>query len=101
MRATAGELIQRAQVVSNARNTQPMPREQVTLIVYGWHENAPGTLAWVFPSYGAAVTAVRALRNAVRWLIVAGKRASVAGIAVDVDVEEVRRHSLVLAERFA
>ena len=70
---------------------------QVTLIVYGWHENAPGTLAWVFPSYAAAVKAVRALRNAVRWLIVAGRGAS----EHDVDVDEVRRSALVLAERFA
>ena len=69
----------------------------VTLIVYGWSENAPGTLSWVFPSYSAAVTAVRALRNAVRWLIVAGKRASDR----EVDVDEVRRHALVLAENAA
>ena len=70
---------------------------QVTLIVYGWRENAPGTLAWVFPSYAAAVKAVRALRNAARWLIVAGRGAA----EHDVDVDEVRRSALVLAERFA
>lgn len=74
-----------------------MLRNPVTLIVYGWQGNEPGTLSWVFPSLGAAVRAVRALRNAVRWLIVAGpskKRGSV-------DVERVRRSGLVLLERFA
>jgi hypothetical protein len=79
--------------------------EQVTLIVYGWHENAPGTLAWVFPSYGAAVSAVRALRNAVRWLIVAGRRTAEVrpGIGNEdrVDIDRMRKSALVLAEGFA
>jgi len=68
----------------------------VTLIVYGWRENAPGTLAWVFPSLAAARVAVRALKNAARWLIVAGRRANDT-----VDVDEVRRTGTVLVERFA
>lgn len=75
--------------------------EEVTLIVYGWHENAPGTLSWVFPSYGAAVKAVRALRNAVRWLIVAGLATAEGRAENGVDVEELRKSALVLAERFA
>jgi hypothetical protein len=68
----------------------------VTLIVYGWRENAPGTLAWVFPSLSAARVAVRAFKNAARWLIVSGRRAN-----DNVDVDEVRRTATVLVERFA
>jgi hypothetical protein len=68
----------------------------VTLIVYGWRENAPGTLSWVFPSFDAARTAVRALRNAARWLIVAGRRDE-----GDLDLERVRRDALVLMECYA
>jgi hypothetical protein len=48
-------------------------RQQVTLVVYGWHSVEPGTLAWVFPSLRAALKAVVAMRNAVRWAIVTGK----------------------------
>ena len=70
-------------------------RENVTLIVYGWEGNQPGTLSWVFPSLTAAVSAVRALRNAVQWLIVAGTRAATGS------VDDVRRHHRVLAERMA
>ncbi len=68
----------------------------VTLIVYGWRENAPGTLAWVFPSLSAARAAARAFKNAARWLIVSGRRANDT-----VDVDEVRRTATVLVERFA
>ncbi len=68
---------------------------QVTLIVYGWRESEPGTLSWVFPSLAAAVRGARALRNAARWLIVAGRRDEVS------DLDEVRRHGVVLVERFA
>lgn len=66
---------------------------QVTLIVYGWHSVEPGTLAWVFPSLAAAMIAARAMKNAVRWAIVAGRRD-----AHDVDVEQARASGLVLAE---
>src|SRR5215472_13341625 len=50
-------------------------RTAVTLVIYGWRESEPGTLAWVFPSLTAALRAVQAMRNAVRWLIVRGQRA--------------------------
>ena len=66
---------------------------RVTLIVYGWHSNEPGTLAWVFPSLEAASRAARAMRNAVRWLIVAGERATGA-----LDVDALRRDGVVLME---
>ena len=55
----------------------------------------------MFPSYGAAVKAVRALRNAVRWLIVAGLATAEGRAENGVDVEELRKSALVLAERFA
>jgi hypothetical protein len=77
-----------------------MPRKRasdpVTLVIYGWHESQPGTLAWVFPSMRAALQAVRAMRNAVRWLILKG------GLPFDgdaVDVEALRRAGGVLLER--
>jgi hypothetical protein len=44
--------------------------EQVTLIVYGWKNVEPGTLSWVFPSVGSAITAAHAMTNAVHWAIV-------------------------------
>ncbi|MEI7894067.1 MAG: hypothetical protein WCI05_13315 [Myxococcales bacterium] len=71
--------------------------DKVTLIVYGWRGNEPGTLSWVFPSLGAAMAAVRALRNAARWLIVAGTPSPRDGV----NVEEIRRTGVVLLERFA
>jgi hypothetical protein len=52
--------------------------QHVTLVVYGWKSVEPGTLSWVFPSVGAAVAAARAMKNAVRWAIVAGRRSSEA-----------------------
>jgi len=59
---------------TNTRNAMaPLLLEQVTLIVYGWNSVEPGTLSWVFPSVGAALGAARAMTNAVRWAIVAGK----------------------------
>ncbi len=45
----------------------------VTLFVYGWHNVQPGTLSWVFPSADAALVAVRAMRNAIQWVIVRGR----------------------------
>jgi hypothetical protein len=68
--------------------------EAVTLVIYGWHESEPGTLAWVFPSVGAALRAVRAMRNAVRWLIVSGRRA----FDREVDIDALRRTSRVIVE---
>jgi hypothetical protein len=67
--------------------------KKVTLVVYGWRENEPGTLAWVFPSLGSAVRAVRAMKNAIQWLIVSGEQD-------DVDVVSLRRNGMVLLERF-
>ena len=69
-------------------------RHDVTLVVYGWYDSQPGTLAWVFPSVKAALRAVRALRNAVGWLVVEGKRA----FGADVDVAALRRAGQVLVE---
>jgi hypothetical protein len=68
--------------------------DPVTLVIYGWRENEPGTLAWVFPSLAAALSAVRTMRNAVRWLIIRGQRA----FEGDVDVESLRRAGAVLVE---
>jgi hypothetical protein len=68
--------------------------QAVTLVIYGWHESEPGTLAWVFPSVGAALRAVRAMRNAVRWLIVSGRRA----IDREIDIDALRRTGIVLME---
>jgi hypothetical protein len=69
-------------------------RDAVTLVIYGWHDSQPGTLSWVFPSLRAALHAVRAMRNAIGWLIVSGKRA----FNGDVDVDALRRAGQVLAE---
>jgi hypothetical protein len=68
--------------------------EEVTLVVYGWRSVEPGTLAWVFPSLGAAVVAAHAMRNAVQWIIVRGRRAS---DGVDVNAE--RQEGAVLVEQ--
>jgi hypothetical protein len=65
--------------------------DQVTLIVYGWKSVEPGTLWWVFPSFSAALSAARAMTNAVKWAIVAGTR----GGDVDVTVERARGAVLV------
>jgi hypothetical protein len=70
-------------------------RSGVTLVIYGWYDSQPGTLAWVFPSLRAALHAVRAMRNAIRWLIVEGKN------ALEVDVDALRRAGRVLVEHGA
>ena len=44
----------------------------VTLFVYGWESVEPGPLSWAFPSLRAALDAVKTMRNAVEWCIVAG-----------------------------
>jgi len=49
---------------------------EVTLVVYGWQNVQPGTLSWVFPSFGAAMKAANALRNATQWAILDGNDAS-------------------------
>lgn len=72
-------------------------RAAVTLVIYGWHESEPGTLAWVFPSLQAALQAVRAMRNAIAWLIVRGRMA----LDGDVNLEALRRAGTVLVESTA
>jgi hypothetical protein len=69
----------------------------VTLVIYGWYESQPGTLAWVFPSLAAALRAVSAMRNAVRWLIVKGRR--VADSEMEIDIDAIRAAGGVLVER--
>jgi hypothetical protein len=76
------------------RSRMKSRRSGVTLVIYGWYDSQPGTLAWVFPSLRAALHAVRALRNAIGWLIVEGKRTPDG----EVDVESLRRAARVLAE---
>ncbi len=74
--------------------------DQVTLVVYGWKSVEPGTLSWVFPSVGAAVAAARAMKNAVRWAIVAGKRENDAeSEAQDEALDEARANGSVLIEQ--
>jgi hypothetical protein len=70
--------------------------EEVTLIVYGWENVQPGTLSWVFPSLRAALAAVRAMRNAVRWAVLHGIVHDDHDAARD--VESAREHGLVLVE---
>jgi hypothetical protein len=72
-----------------------LPREPVTLVVYGWNSVEPGTLAWVFPSVGAALTAARAMTNAVKWAIVAGSPSD----DERVDVATARASGAVLFEQ--
>jgi hypothetical protein len=79
----------------NSRMARRAKTYAVTLVIYGWHESQPGTLAWVFPSLNAALRAVRAMRNAVGWLIVKGRRA----FDGEVDIDAVRRAGDVLMEQ--
>lgn len=82
---------------SRARTLAPSAAKSdvVTLVIYGWYDSEPGTLAWVFPSLQAALFAVRAMRNAVGWMIVTGRRA----FDGDVDVDALRRADGVLVEQ--
>ena len=72
-------------------------RAAVTLVIYGWRESEPGTLAWVFPSLQAALRAVRAMRNAIAWLIVKGRMA----LDGEFDVDALRAAGAVLVESAA
>jgi hypothetical protein len=45
---------------------------EVTLFVVGWNGVAPGPLSWRFPSMHTALEAVRTMKNAIEWCIVAG-----------------------------
>lgn len=69
--------------------------EGVTLVIYGWRESEPGTLAWAFPSVRAALRAVRAMRNAVGWLVVEGRRV----FDGDVDLFALRTAGGILVEQ--
>lgn len=71
----------------------PAPINDVTLVVYEWHNVQPGTLSWVFPSVTSAVEAVRAMKNAVRWLVLRGRRSDPPA-----DLEEERARGFVLCE---
>ncbi len=82
-----------------SRMTRAPKVEAVTLVIYGWHDSEPGTLAWVFPSVRSALRAVRAMRNAVRWLIVRGRRAFDPASPGSVDIDGLRRAGLIIAER--
>ncbi len=69
-------------------------RSGVTLVIYGWYDAQPGTLAWAFPSFRSALSAARAMRNAIRSLIVEGKNV----IDGEVDLDALRRAGRVLLE---
>ncbi len=56
---------------------KPAAASSVTLCVFGWHNVQPGVLSWVFASLEAALHAVRAMRNAVDWVVLEGSRAVV------------------------
>ena len=68
--------------------------DAVTLVIYGWYDSQPGTLAWVFPSVRAALRAARALRNAVRWVVLEGKRV----FDSEMDVDALRRAGRILVD---
>jgi hypothetical protein len=68
--------------------------DAVTLVIYGWYDSQPGTLAWVFPSVRSALRAVHAMRNAIGWAVVKGQRA----FDGEVDVAALRRAGRVLVE---
>ena len=93
-----------ALVQEKARGAMNPILEQVTLVVYGWQNVEPGTLSWVFPSVGAAVAAARAMKNAVRWAIVAGRRQNdaadeEASAKEDDALDEARANGTVLIEQ--
>ena len=67
--------------------------EGVTLFVYGWESVEPGPLSWAFPSLRAALDAVKTMRNAVEWCIVAGSECTT--------VDAARANGAVLIEQNA
>lgn len=86
----ATEFLESGTYRSATRRPMPTLPSEVTLVVYGWENVQPGTMAWVFPSLKAAIEAARALRNAVRWIVVAGEQA--------LDIATARAGGFVLAE---
>lgn len=93
-RPASGVMVAARYLSTEERPSMKPLLEEVTLVVYGWRSVEPGTLAWVFPSLGAAVVAAHAMRNAVQWIIVRGRRAS---DGVDVNAE--RQEGAVLVEQ--
>ncbi len=87
----------RSQLRRLAKRMTTRPTGAVTLVIYGWSESQPGTLAWVFPSLKAALRAVRAMRNALHWMIVRGRQA----LDGEVDLDALRQTGHVLMERTA
>jgi len=82
--------------ISAATIAELRPRlvaDEVTLLVYGWHNVDPGPLSWVFPSLTAALNAARAMTNAVKWVVVRGKELA--------DLADARESGSVLAESAA
>ncbi len=75
VRRRAGELP--AGDLAEAAAAAAAAAEGVTLFVYGWENVEPGPLSWAFPSLQTALLAVRTMRNAVEWCIVAGREPSV------------------------
>jgi hypothetical protein len=55
------------------RSSPDLAPDGVTLFVYGWENVQPGPLSWAFPTLGTALDAVRTMRNAIAWCIVAGR----------------------------
>lgn len=67
--------------------------EAVTLFVYGWENVEPGPLSWAFPSLRTALDAVKTMRNAIEWCIVAGHEWS--------SIDDARESGAVLIEQNA
>ena len=79
---------------ANVSDLRPrLVADEVTLVVYGWHNVEPGTLSWVFPSLTAALNAARAMRNAVKWVVVRGREMA--------NLADARESGAVLAESAA
>jgi len=75
---------------SAARTVEPqLSYDRVMLVVYEWQNAEPGTLSWQFPDQTSAVNAARAMRNAVRWAVIAG---------TEQNVTRAREQGLLLAE---
>lgn len=90
----AVDAVDESDVFVAARDADAEPTDDVdttvTLHVYGWHNVQPGPLAWTFPTLRAALNAVKTMKNAVQWSIVAGR---------DLSIDEARRTGTVLIEQ--
>ena len=56
---------------------------EVTLVVEEWRGVQPGRLAWVFPDLDSALDAAHAMRNAARWIILAGRSSDIVRARMD------------------